>query len=152
MARVLQNNSSGTITSLPNSSTRMLKTSWNNLDGTSNQRMNLSFNYLVVKLAMLLFPVRCWRNLRFKRSSSMASVSRLCWENLLKRSSTWINGDIHCIVASGLMDYEKGMKFLLRLFSKLFHWESVDRLCGNIAEAVTRYYMRIIFVRWSTRC
>jgi hypothetical protein len=93
---------------LPNSSTRMPQTSWNNLYCTSNQRMNLSFNYLAVKLAMFLFPVRCWRNLRSKRSWTLASVSRLCWENLLKRSSTWINGDIYCIVAYGLMDYERG--------------------------------------------
>jgi hypothetical protein len=88
---VVQNYCWRTITSLPNSSTRMPKTSWNNLDCTSNQWMNLSFNYLVVKLAMFLFPVRCWRNLRSKRSWTLASVSRLCWENELMSPSTWID-------------------------------------------------------------
>jgi hypothetical protein len=42
--------------------------------------------------------------------------------------------DVFCLVASGLMDYEKGMK-LLRLFPKLLHWTSVDRVCRHLADA-----------------
>jgi hypothetical protein len=57
-----------------------------------------------------------------------------------------IVGGIYCVVASGLMDYEKGLEHVLRLFPKLLHWEAWIA-CGNIAEAVTMYYMRIIFVR-----
>ncbi|KAI3655522.1 hypothetical protein MP638_003118, partial [Amoeboaphelidium occidentale] len=58
---------------------------------------------------------------------------------------------VFCVVASGLMDYEKCREHVLRLFPKLFHWE-VWIACGNIAEAVTVYYMRIISVKGSTRC
>ncbi|KAI3655769.1 hypothetical protein MP638_007558 [Amoeboaphelidium occidentale] len=41
---------------------------------------------------------------------------------------------VFCLVSSGLMDYEKGMKLLLRLFPKLLHWTSVDRVCRHLAE------------------